>query len=178
MRKLARNDTTPLFVPDFIAKSVLDIDFSALRKSGVQYIAFDADSTLVHYGSYTLPKKSQEHLRRQLKQFSGVCIASNRINARSLKRIAKVLDAPIVQAGILIRKPRQAYFKKIVDLFDTDPKKIAMIGDKLATDVWGGNSTGFKTVWVEKLGPDSIWDRLFGTRRKETKLMKEFSADN
>lgn len=174
MKKLERKSNTPLFVPNYMAKSVMHIDFNKLAKSGITHVAFDADSTLVNYRGRILDKQSDAFLKENRKLFKGWCIASNRLD-RSTFEIAAAMSAGIVRARILSRKPNRHYYQRLIDHFGVEPSAIAMVGDKLIADVWGANRMGLKTVWVERLGDDSWLDRMLGTRRKEAKLMKKLT---
>lgn len=173
MRELKRQVNTPKFVPDYMASSVSDIDFTLLKKRGVKFIAFDADSTLVPFRGTVLSNDLQVLLKKQRGLFEDWCIASNRpIN--NLGLLGESMAAKIIRPIGLRRKPQGAFFERVVRHFNTEPDKIAMIGDKLIADIWGAKRAGFVTVWVESIGPDSPWDRLFQTRRLEKHLMKRF----
>lgn len=173
MRAVEREVNTPDFVPDYMAKSISDIDFELLAKSGVRYIAFDADSTLVPFRGVELAPQTLKFLRSKKKLFKDWCIATNRIT-HDLEGLAISLEAGIVQAGLLIRKPRRAFFSQVLKHFDAKPGEVAMIGDKLRADMWGAKRAGFKTVWVEHLGKDNLMDRLIGLRQIERKLLGNY----
>lgn len=174
MRALIRNETTPRFVPDYMATSLLDVDFELLRNQGVKYIAFDADSTLVPSMGKLLDAKTEAFLRKNRPLFKDWCIASNRIT-NDLVPLAKSMDAHVIQATIIIRKPQQRFFNWVIDYFKpSKPSEIAMIGDKLIADMFGARRAGMTTVWVEKIGRDNPWDQLLQVRRWEKRLMKAY----
>ncbi len=171
MRALNTSDTSPLYVPDYVANSVLDIDFKQLKKNGVTHIAFDADSTLVGYRHKQLDAATEAFLKKELKPFTAVCIASNRVT-NDLDDIALAINAEVIRASLTKRKPSVAFFVRVVAHFAAKPGNIAMIGDKLIADIYGGNKAGFVTVWVNKNGRDSIFDRILQTRRFERRMTK------
>jgi uncharacterized protein len=174
MQMLRREKTTPDYVPDYIAKSIRDIDFDELARKGVRYVAFDADSTLVPYRGVKLAPQTLEFLRRKLKLFDDWCIASNRIT-HDLDGLALSLKSGMVQAGWMVRKPRKEFYRRVLQHFDNPkPSEVVMIGDKIRADIWGGKRAGLKTVWVEHLGPDNLADRLLGIRRIERKLLSRY----
>jgi uncharacterized protein len=174
MRKIQRNSDTPQFVPDYMATSLLTIDFKELKKRGIKYIAFDADSTLVPYREIELSTETTKFLKQQKKLFTKWCIASNRVT-NDLHNIAESMGVESVRAGWFSRKPKQVYFKRVMrHLGTTNPAEVAMVGDKLMADIWGGNRAGFVTVWVEHLGRDSLIDRIIRLRQLERRFMRHF----
>ena len=178
MRELPRKNTTPRFVPDYMASSLLDVDFKELKRRGVKYVAFDADSTLVPSRGKLLDPKTEAFLKKNRSLFKDWCIASNRIT-NDLLPLAKSMDAHVIQATIVIRKPQRRFFRWVLDYFKAaKPSEIAMIGDKLIADMYGGKRAGMTTVWVEKIGRDNPWDVLIQVRRWEKQLMKSYIETN
>jgi len=163
----------PAFVPDFIATSLEEVDFALLHKKGIRYIAFDADSTLVPYRGRTLEPKLKQFLNQQRRLFKEWCIASNSLT-NDLEQLTTGFKIHIIRATLFTRKPSRRFFKRVTDYFGAQPTEIAMIGDKLIADVWGAKRAGLTTVWVTKLGPDSLHDKLFGTRFLERFLMRRY----
>jgi predicted HAD superfamily phosphohydrolase YqeG len=112
-------------------------------------------------------------LQKQRHLFKGWCIASNRIT-NDLEPLGRSMDAPVLRAHGMVRKPRLKFFDQVINLFDAKPAEIAMIGDKLFADIWGAKRAGMVTVWVEHIGPDLPWDRLLRTRSRERKILKKY----
>lgn len=177
MRELQKKHGTPRFVPDYMATSLLDVDFELLKSKGVQYIAFDADSTLVPSRGKLIDTKTEEFLKKYRPMFTDWCIASNRIT-NDLLPLAKSIDAQVIQATLRTRKPQKRFFNWVLNFFNpSKPEQIAMIGDKLIADMFGGKRAGMTTVWVEKIGRDNPWDILIQVRRWEKQLMKAYAKD-
>lgn len=174
MRELDKKAKTPRFVPDFTAKSLLDVDFKELKRRGIKYVAFDADSTLVPSRGKLLDNKTEAFLKENRPLFKDWCIASNRIT-NDLLPLAKSMDAHVIQATVTIRKPQRRFFRWVIEFFKPGaPAEIAMIGDKLIADMFGAKRAGMTTVWVEKIGRDNPWDILIQVRRWEKQLMKAY----
>lgn len=173
MRELSASASVPKFVPDFTATSVGDVDFKALKKRGVRYIALDADSTLVRYRGIKLNSDTKKHLLKQRKHIEAWCIASNRIT-NTLAPLSDSLDAPVIPSSAFVRKPKQRYFQRVIDFFSAEPHEIAMVGDKLVADIWGANRAGMVTVWVEHFGKDGLHDRALRVRAWEKFLMRTY----
>jgi len=173
MRALKRQPNTPNFIPDYTARSLQDIDFNLLKKHGVRYIAFDADSTLVRYKGKSLPEETKRFLILKRRLFKNWCIASNRIT-NDLLPLGEEIDAAVIRATLFARKPQKRFFKRVLTLFKAKPEQVAMIGDKLIADMYGAKRVGMVTVWVEKIGPDSLHDRLLHVRSLEKWLIKRY----
>lgn len=174
MIALKRSGDTPDFVPDYTAKSLADIDFELLKRRGIRYIAFDADSTLVSFRGRTMERATRLLLSSKRPMFKAWCIASNRIT-NDMQGLAQSIDASVVHATLFTRKPSQRFFNRVFQELGAKPEEVAMIGDKLIADMWGGRRAGMTTVWVERIGNDNPFDRLFRVRRKEKKLMKAYT---
>lgn len=162
-----------MYVPDYLARSIEDIDFKLLARNGVKYVAFDADSTLVPHRGVKIAPSTLKFLRSQRSLFKAWCIATNRFT-NDLQPLANSIGAPIIQASLIVRKPQRRFFKRVLRYFGAKPHEVAMVGDKLIADVVGGNRSGLKTVWVEILGSDSFMSRLTGWRRWERRMLKRF----
>lgn len=173
MRALKRTAKTSPFVPDFMAHSLLDVDFQVLRDRGVKFVAFDADSTLVKFWGRHIDPKTKRYLMEQRQLFKGWCIASNRLT-NDLIPLGQSIDAPVIRADLIVRKPHRRFFAQVIRHFNCRPDEIAMIGDKLVADVWGGKRSGLVTVWVERLGHDSPWDWLLRTRFFEQRILRRY----
>lgn len=173
MIKLKKTQRTPNYVPDYMAKSMADVDFEQLKKTGIKYIAFDADSTLVPFRGKALIESTKKLLVSKRSMFKKWCIASNR-PTNDLSPLANSIDAGVVRAGIISRKPWSRFFVRLMSFFTPDkPSEIAMIGDKLIADMWGGKRAGMVTVWVDRIGPDNPLDTVFKVRKFEKWLMRK-----
>ncbi len=144
-----------------------------LKEHGVRYIAFDADSTLVPFRGKVISSQTKRLLQTKRSLFDAWCIASNRIT-NDLLPLGESIDAQVLRATLIKRKPQRRYFDRVLRHFGAKPYEVAMVGDKLIADMWGAKRAGMVTVWVEKIGKDSIWDRFFGVRRWEKRLMKSY----
>jgi HAD superfamily phosphatase (TIGR01668 family) len=174
MRRLFREENTPYFVPDYVATSLTDVNFAELKKQGVRFLAFDADSTLLEYRGKQLSPEIIRFLAEQKRSFKGLCIASNRVT-HDLEPIAASIGADLIQATYWARKPKRQFFRRVIEHFQARPHEIAMIGDKLVADMYGAKRMGLTTVWVERMGlRDSVWDRVLRVRRFEKRMMERY----
>jgi hypothetical protein len=147
-------------VPDYFSDGVLNIDFNTLREQGVRKVALDVDQTLAHHQGIEVTPEIAEYLNKQVADgvIEEIIIASNSL--RDLSAFSERLDAKIVVASARVRKPRRKYFDEVCRVAGCKPNEMAMVGDRVLTDILGGNKAGFVTVLVAPHGPDMWLDRL------------------
>jgi HAD superfamily phosphatase (TIGR01668 family) len=161
-------------VPNYIAPGILGINYDHLFAKGVKHLVFDVDNTLVSFGEPALDPAIQTFLIA-LKARPEICcirLASNSI--RDLARIKQPLGVTAVQPRLLSFKPLPNFYRRVIQDIHDQPATIAMIGDKLVQDVWGGNYVGLTTVLVQPLGRDNLVDRLLLTRRHERHILRKY----
>ena len=87
----------------------------------------------------------KEGLHPTYNQTPITCACGHVLDVRSTKKELKV-DC-CAKAG----KPRKKNFIKILDLYKYDLSEVAIIGDQLVTDIYGGNKVGITTVLVNPM---------------------------
>ena len=158
-----------IFVPDMYQKSIYDINYDKLKKSGIKCILFDLDNTLVPYTTKEPTKKIQD-LFAELSNDFKVIIMSN----SGKKRLRPFKEKLNVGVAYNSRKPLKKKYKKIMEIYNFKPEEIAAIGDQLMTDVFGANRLGIFTIFINKIGPAEPITTRFN-RIWERKLIKHFN---
>ena len=110
-------------------------------------LILDVDETLVPF------KQSQplEEVCQWLKQIQAlvpVVLVSNNLSHSRISRIAETLGVPFYTGA---GKPSRRKLRQAVALMQLPHHQIAMVGDRLFTDVLGGNRLGLFTVLVEPM---------------------------
>jgi hypothetical protein len=151
-------------VPDYFAENVLDIDFAILHEQGIKKIAIDVDQTLANHKGIEVTPEIANYLNAQVASgtIEEIIIASNSL--RDLSAFTDRLNAKIVIASARTRKPRKRYFDEVCRVAKCKPQQMAMIGDRILTDILGGNRAGMTTILVKPWGPDMIVERLIPRR--------------
>ena len=158
-----------IFIPDVYQKSIYDINYKKLKKSGIKCILFDLDNTLVPF-TMKEPTKQVKDLFAKLSSDFKIIIMSNSGKNR-LRPFKQILNVDVAYSS---RKPLKAKYKKILEIYNYKPEQIAAIGDQLMTDVFGANRMGMTSIFVNRIGPvepittkfNPIWER---------KLIKKFN---
>lgn len=172
----------PAFAPDYFADGVLDVDFAKLKNLGIKHIVIDLDLTLKRKLQWQLEKEIVAYLKGAMKKhgFKSISIATN--NMLNVERYGRALDANIFQpfwgGKWLIRKPNKHYFEKIFRYLKAKPNECVIIGDKLKSDIYGGNMNGMLTVLVKAKGQDYWYDLIMFTRLREDRLLSRYLKKN
>ena len=168
--------TAPRYLPDFSAKSVMDIDFEQLKRLGAAHVLFDLDLTLRSHNAAEIEAEIITYLveLRDKGVISSLNLATN--NIHDVSRFSEPLGARVFQPfrykGRFAHKPHRVYFDRIVRELNLKPSEIVMIGDKVQFDVAGGNRAGMWTVLVDPLSDDALHDKLLLVRWRHNRLLK------
>jgi len=136
-----------LFTPDEAVASVELIDLDELYDRGFRAIIIDLDNTIVAWRSEQITPERLEWLKRAAARFR-ICILSNTIFGRRLKRIADRLGAERLAVWHIDRKPRRYAFSKALRLLGARPAETIVIGDQLVADILGARRAGLYCIWV------------------------------
>lgn len=132
------------FLPKIHLDSVYDITISLLSENNIRGLILDVDNTLVAQYVAEPDQKLREWIDKLNKNSIKLCIVSN----GSTKRVHKFNDSlglPIISRA---KKPSRNGFIKALDIMRLAPDQVAVVGDQLFTDMWGGNRLGMFTILV------------------------------
>ncbi|MGB3137780.1 MAG: YqeG family HAD IIIA-type phosphatase [Nodosilinea sp.] len=139
-----------LLQPDLVLQgNVLCLSPELLAHHGIRGLILDVDDTLVPLRqAETNPDLA--HWMGQIKAAASVWLVSNNVNANRISRIADRLEVPyLTSAG----KPSRRKLRLALAAMDLPVDQVAMVGDRLFTDVLAGNRVGLFTILVSPM-PD------------------------
>jgi len=137
--------------------SILDLDLGALVARGVGGLILDFDDTLVPLGAPEVDPQVQQWVEQAKVVFDlKVWIVSNNPNRRFLTQMGQVFGLETISAA---NKPSRRALRQVMAVMDLPPERIAMIGDRLFTDVLAGNRLGMVTILVKPPGQSQIFWR-------------------
>ncbi len=134
-------------VPSFVYPSLREVELEKLKSLGVEVIILDLDNTLLPIDKEEVDEGTKEWVEKARKEEFKLCILSNTLRLRRLWRISRSLGIPFLRG----MKPMLGGFKKAISHLGVKPHKCALIGDRLLTDVLGGNRMGMITVLVKPM---------------------------
>ena len=123
------------------------ISHSDLQKKGIHSLLLDVDGTLVNRKSNVIPKAVKNWIKESKKLFSLYLISNN----PSKKRIEKIAKELNLKYKYNASKPRTKVTLSAIKEIHSDPKNIAIIGDRIFTDIIVGNRCNIKTILVKRL---------------------------
>ena len=116
----------------------------------IRALVLDMDRTLLPRRSATLPASAEQWLRHA-HTLMPLHLLSNNPSRRRIGSVAEQLGLPYTTAA---GKPRRTALRRVVAELGLEPHQIALVGDRLFTDVLAGNRLGLFTVLVRPIGPD------------------------
>ena len=131
---------------------IYKISQSELQKKGINSLLLDVDGTLVNRKSNMIPKTVKNWIVESKKIFSLYLISNN----PSKKRIAKIGKELNLRFKYNASKPRKKVTLCAINEIGSEPKNIAIIGDRIFTDIIVGNRCNIKTILVKRLKRDGL----------------------
>jgi len=137
-----------LLQPDLVlGNSVLSLTSEIIQKHQIQGLVLDVDETLVSIRDSQASPELTAWVE-EIKTVASLWLVSNNVSQYRIGRIGDSLNIPYITAA---GKPSRRKLKKAVDAMNLPVEKVAMVGDRLFTDVLAGNRLGMFTILVEPI---------------------------
>jgi uncharacterized protein len=137
-----------LLQPDLILEeTVLGITPELIERENLKGIVLDVDETLVPLRRAETTPEVCSWLN-QLKPLTDIWLVSNNLNEPRIQRIADFLSVPYISGA---GKPSRRKLRQAITAMNLPVNQIAMVGDRLFTDVLVGNRLGMFTILVEPM---------------------------
>lgn len=134
-----------MLIPDLYLSSIFEITPDTLKNMGVVALILDVDNTLREYRGKDPYDGVIEWIAEMRKAGIKLIVASNNFSS-SIQPFALTLDLNYVAMSL---KPLPFGLRKALNKLNIDRNKVAVVGDQIFTDVFGGKLNGFKTILVE-----------------------------
>ncbi len=137
-----------LLQPDLVlGKTIVDLQTQTLEKFALQGLVLDVDETLVPFKDDTISVELQQWLA-PIRDSMPIWLVSNNLSETRIGGIANALDLPFLFGAA---KPSRRKLRQAIAEMRLPVESVAMIGDRLFTDVLAGNRLGMFTILVEPM---------------------------
>jgi HAD superfamily phosphatase (TIGR01668 family) len=138
----------PLLQPDLVLGStVLALTPELLAKYQIEGMVLDVDDTIVPIGCSMAPPELIGWAA-QIAQTVPLWLVTNN---PSQVRIGAIADSLSVPYFLSARKPSRRKLRQAVEAMKIEPARVAMVGDRVFTDVLAGNRLGMFTILIEPI---------------------------
>ncbi|UWG95746.1 YqeG family HAD IIIA-type phosphatase [Dehalobacter sp. DCM] len=137
-----------LLRPDLEYDLVQDIKVEDLHAYGIKGVILDLDNTITPWNDRTITKEVIVWFKMLKTAGIQACIVSNNKGPDRVSTVANLLEIQYVHRA---KKPRKSAFRKGLDVLGLPESEVAVIGDQLFTDIFGGNVSGMKTILVSPI---------------------------
>ncbi len=138
----------PLLQPDLIlGNSVLAITPEILTRYQIEGLVLDVDDTIVSIGNAVIQPELALWVE-EIRQIVPLWLVTNNPSQGRIGAIADSLSLPYFLSAA---KPSRRRLRQAVAEMKIEPARVAMVGDRIFTDVLGGNRMGMFTILIEPI---------------------------
>lgn len=153
--------------PDLVLDgSIIQLTPEILQQHNIQGLVLDVDETLVPIREKTVSPEVLEWIV-EIRQTTKLWLVSNNISQARIAAIAESLQVPYLFSA---RKPSRRKVRQALEQMQLPQERVAMVGDRLFTDVLVGNRLGMFSVLVEPMISPTATPRLYSWRNLEVAL--------
>lgn len=158
-----------LLQPDLIlGGTIINLTPQIVQHYQIKGLILDVDETLVPFKHHQVSPELQQWID-DIKQVAPIWLVSNNISHSRIGSIAQDLNLPFISSA---KKPSRRKLRQAAAAMNLPVEQVAMVGDRLFTDVLAGNRLGMFTILVEPMVDAVIAARSYPIRNFEVWLSK------
>ena len=131
---------------------IYKIAHSKLFKKDIKCLLLDVDGTLLNRNSVKIPETVKNWILKSKKLFKIYLISNN----PSEKRISRIGEELGINYKFKALKPSKKCTLEVIEIMNEEKSNIAIIGDRILTDVLVGNRCKIQTILVKKLNKNGF----------------------
>ncbi|ACK64421.1 HAD superfamily (subfamily IIIA) phosphatase, TIGR01668 [Rippkaea orientalis PCC 8801] len=164
---------TKLLQPDLVlGDNILGLTPEILAHYHIKGLVLDVDETLVPLKKAHVSEELRGWIE-SIKAQTPIWLVSNNISENRIGRIANSLNVPYLLGAV---KPSRRKLRQAVQAMDLPMSRVAMVGDRLFTDVLAGNRLGMFTILVEPMVDAAIAARSYPIHNFEVWLSQKLGV--
>ncbi|MDJ0533082.1 MAG: YqeG family HAD IIIA-type phosphatase [Xenococcaceae cyanobacterium MO_207.B15] len=162
-----------LLQPDLIlGDTVINLTPDILERHYIKGLILDVDETLVPL-KQTQVSLDLKQWAETMKQVASIWLVSNNLSQNRIGRIAQSLNLPFIAGA---KKPSRRKLQQAATAMNLTVGEVAMVGDRIFTDVLAGNRLGMFTILVEPMVDPAISARSYPIRDFEVWVSKKLGV--
>jgi uncharacterized protein len=130
-------------------RTLAELPLQQLLDHRIEALVLDVDRTLLPRRQSVLPEAARRWLEAAKTRLP-IHLLSNNPSRERIGSVARQLDLPFTTAA---GKPRRGALRRVLQQLDLPAGRVALVGDRLFTDVIAGNRLGLYTVLVRPIDP-------------------------
>ena len=139
-----------LLTPDWlVATTLAQLPLDPLQEQGIRALVLDVDRTILPRRQAAVPAAAELWLRHAASRMP-IHLLSNNPSRRRIGGVAETLGVPFTTSA---GKPRRSALRRVLDELAIAPAHVALVGDRIFTDVLVGNRLGLFTILVRPIDP-------------------------
>ncbi len=131
---------------------IYKLSHSKITELGITCLLIDVDGTLLSRNSNKIPTKVKNWIIKS-KNFFDLYLISNNPSQKRICKIGKELGINYKHRAL---KPRTKNTLEVIRNFNKDKNNIAIIGDRIFTDIIVGNRCKIKTILIQRLNKKGL----------------------
>ena len=127
--------------------TIFDLTPQMLIEHNIHGLILDVDETLVPFKQ----KEASAELQKwvvEIGKTTPIWLVSNNVSHTRIRNIAESVNLPFISAA---KKPSRRKLRQAAEAMNLSMERVAMVGDRLFTDVLAGNRLGMFTILVEPM---------------------------